>query len=90
MNKLNIVKQAAELLVSMGTGAIVGNAVKLTTPAEVSKVQRVTIAIGSFALSAMISDAVGKYASNQIEQVAEQVSNLKATVASIKEEGKNG
>src|SRR5690606_40920686 len=50
MQTLHILKSAATLIASSGVGAIVGNAIKASTPGDVTKLQKVTITVGSIAL----------------------------------------
>lgn len=73
MKKLEIFKGIAELAVSVGVGMIVGNGVRMTTPADIHVVKKVFVGIGSMALSGMISDKAADYTSKQIDATAERV-----------------
>lgn len=77
MNPLGIFKTVTTLLVSTGAGAIVGNAIKATTPAEITTLNKVTIAAGSFALSGLVGGAASKYTSKQIDDTVTQIQALK-------------
>lgn len=68
MNILPFVKLGASMVTSFGTGTIVGNAVKFTTPGNLNRVNKILIAVGSIALSGVAGDAVGKYVSEDIIQ----------------------
>lgn len=68
MNILPFVKLGASMIASFGTGTIVGNAVKFTTPDNINRAQKILIAVGSIALSGVAGDAVGKYVSEDIIQ----------------------
>lgn len=76
MKKLDILKGIAELAVSVGVGAIVGNTVKMTTPSDIHTLKRIAISIGSFALSSMVGDRVSSYVSEQIDETAERVNKI--------------
>lgn len=71
MNKLNILKSATGMIVSAGAGAIVGNAIKMSTPADVKTIGKVLIAVGGFALSGMVGEAASKYTSDSIDELAD-------------------
>lgn len=77
MFPLGIFKTVTTLLVSTGAGAIVGNAVKATTPAEINTLNKVTIAAGSFALSGLVGAAASKYTAKQIDDTVTQIQALK-------------
>lgn len=68
MNILPFVKLGVSMIASFGTGTIVGNAVKFTTPDNINRAQKILIAVGSIALSGVAGDAVGKYVSEDIIQ----------------------
>lgn len=76
MNKLEILKGGAEILVSIGVGSIVGNAIKITTDPEAGRIKKLAIGIGGFVLSQMVSDKAGEYATQKIDSAAEKVSKL--------------
>lgn len=64
MNPLTVVRHVVGIVSSAGVGSIVGNAIKATTPDELSKIQKITIATGSIALSG----AAGMHAANYVER----------------------
>ena len=73
MKKLDILKVAASLIVSVGVGAIVGNAVKSTTPVDVRKITKFCIGAGSAVLSAIAGDAASKYTEEKIDKAVDIV-----------------
>lgn len=77
MSKVDIFKQVSSIVVSIGVGAIVGNAIKATTPAQINTIKKVCIGIGSFVLTSMVSDAVTKYSEAKIDN---GVANIKKAV----------
>lgn len=84
MNILPIVKAGSDLIVSMGTGAIVTNAVKATTPADLKTFQKVTIGVGAFVLSSMVGGAATQYANTKIDETTDQLKNTKEAVKEAK------
>ena len=76
MKKLDILKGVAELVVSVGVSAIVGNTIKTTTPPDIHVIKKVCVGIGGFVLSGMIGDKTAEYASNQIDETVEKIQNF--------------
>jgi uncharacterized membrane protein len=76
MNKIGVAKAVGSLIVSVGVSAIVGNAVKATTPYKVGRIQKACIWIGSFVLSSMVSDKASKYTEDKIEETATKVKKM--------------
>lgn len=77
MKKLDILKSASGLIVSAGAGAIVGNAIKMTTPADAKIMNKICIGVGGFVLSSMVGDLASKYTADSIDDAAE---NLKSAM----------
>ncbi|MCX7817549.1 MAG: hypothetical protein N2317_08610 [Syntrophales bacterium] len=73
MSKLELLKKAAGIVVSVGVGAIVGNAITSTTPDTAGTIKKVCIGIGAFVLSSMITDKVSEYAENKIDEAVAQI-----------------
>lgn len=70
MKKLDILKSVAGLVVSAGAGAVVGNAIKASTPEDIKNLNKVLVAIGGFALTGMVGEMASKYTAEQIDQLA--------------------
>ena len=66
MNQLKIAKVLVSILASASVGAVVGNVVKVSTPANVSPVNKVLTSVGGYILSTMISEKASEYAVNAI------------------------
>lgn len=77
MNPTTIFKAVTDILVSAGVGAVVGNAIKVSTPANVNIAQKISIGVGSLALSGMVGSQTAKYTSEQIDSTVEQLKALK-------------
>lgn len=76
MNKLGIVKDIADIVVSIGVSSIVGNAIKLTTDPEAKLPKKIAIGIGGIVLSGLVSEAAQKYANVKIDNAAETVTTV--------------
>jgi uncharacterized membrane protein len=71
--KLDLLKSLAGFIVSMGVGAVVGNAIKASTPTDIRRFSKITYAVGGFVLSNMVGDFASRYVSDQIDEVAENI-----------------
>jgi uncharacterized membrane protein YeiH len=69
MDWLSITKATLGLVTSMGVGTIVSNAIKATTPTNVNAINRVTIQVGSFILSAFVAHQTVKYMDEEIDSM---------------------
>lgn len=67
MNILNIVKGGTELIVTIGVGAVVGNAIKATTPEEMKLVKKLSVGVGSVVLTSVAGDVASRYVNKQID-----------------------
>ena len=77
MKKLDILKSVITLVASVGVGAVVTNAVKSTTPADLKVLNRIAVVIGSAAVSYVASDGAAKYFGSYVDEVTEMVKNVK-------------
>lgn len=73
INPVVIVKGVLELAASAGTGIVVGNLVKATTPDDISKFQKVMIGIGSYTIGAVLSDLSAKHISSTVDNYNEKL-----------------
>lgn len=72
MNKLEFIKTGAEIVVSIGVGAIVGNAVTLVSPTSTKAIMNFCIKAGKLALSGMVSDKASTYVRETIDSTVEK------------------
>lgn len=70
MKKMEIVKTVSQIVVSVGVGGIVGNAIKFTTPDKLGLFKKVCIGLGSVVLTNMVSDKAVEYSDSKIEEIA--------------------
>lgn len=73
---ITIVKSIVGLGASIGVGTVVGNVVKATTPANISKFGKIATVVGSVVLTGMVGIAAEKYTDGQIDKIAEFVHGL--------------
>lgn len=73
MNKLNIVKSVTGLIASAGAGTVVSNAIKATTPAELTKLNKVMIGVGSFAITGIVGAAASGYVEAMIDDMTDKL-----------------
>lgn len=77
MKKLEILKSGITLVASVGVGAVVTNAVKSTTPADLKVLNKIVVVIGTTAVSYIASDGAAKYFGNYVDELTEMVKNVK-------------
>lgn len=77
MSKIDVLKGATKFVVSVGVGSIVSNAVAFTTPVlAVGVLKKAAIGVGSFVLSAMLSDKAGDYTDEKIDELIDEIKKL--------------
>lgn len=76
MTKLTLLKAAVEIIVSVGVGAIISNAVKATTPANVGFIKKLCIGMGALILTGMVTDSATKYTEEKITETTKQIKNI--------------
>lgn len=77
MNKLDIFKSAVTFAASVGVGAVVTNAVKATTPADLKTLNRIAVVVGSTAVSYVASEGASKFFGNYVDELTEMIQNVK-------------
>jgi hypothetical protein len=76
MKKIEMVKTVGAFIVSIGVGAIIGNGIKATTPAQVGTIKKVCTAIGAIVLSNMVGDAAVKYTEEKIDSAVAGITKM--------------
>ena len=76
MKKIDMIKKIGTLVVSVGVGAIVGNAIKATTPSSINTINKVCIGIGAFVLTGMVSGMAAKYTEEQINETVNEIKKM--------------
>ncbi len=86
MKALDAVKTVATFMVSIGAGAIVGNAVKFTTPQAIGAISKLFVTVGSVALSYMVGDKTAEYTEKKIDDIAGMIDMNVEILPKIEEE----
>lgn len=75
MDKSEIVELAANIIISMACGTVVGNAIRFTTPANINTVNKVLVRIGTFCIGSMVGEKVSIYT---IDMVKKSIAKFKS------------
>lgn len=73
---LKTVKQVVTIVVSVGVGAIVSNAIKHTSPPDMSTIKKLCVGAGGLVLGSMVSDKATEYTDQKIDETAEQMKEM--------------
>ncbi len=85
---MNIIKPLSFLVSSLSAGAVVGNAIKHTTPENLKFFGKIGVAIGGFVLSTFVGDKAGEYVEKEIDCISEWMKKH-VVVEKFKEEENN-
>jgi lipoate-protein ligase A len=85
MSALSITKGIIATAVSFGAGNIVANAIKATTPADISTYKRVIIGIGGLAVGGMVADQAVKYTNDSIDEAIKSFHEVKNGIVVVAE-----
>lgn len=86
MDYLNVGKLVVGLVAGIGADKIVGNVIKVTTPAAVGKLARGAIWVGGAFMGMMVGDKVANYSSEFIDKTVEQTKKLMESIENKKME----
>lgn len=73
MNVVSIITVVAKFAVSASVGGVVGNLVAVKTPANVKPLTKISLGIGTFVLSGMLSDMAMNYVEAQAIEILEGI-----------------
>lgn len=73
MNIIGIITVAAKFAVSASVGGVVGNLVAVKTPANVKPLTKISLGLGTFVLSGMLSDMAMNYVEAQAIEILEGI-----------------
>lgn len=76
MKKIDILKKVGGIVVSVGVGAIVTNAIKATSPTSMGTIKKVCVIVGGLVLSSMVSDLAVKYAEETIDNTVKEIKKM--------------
>lgn len=77
VNYLSIIKSGVELISSTTVTSVVAGIVKKASPDNMTKLQKVSAAIGTVAISTVLGDLSGRYFNDQIDQVAKRIKEVR-------------
>lgn len=72
----NIGKSIAGVVISLGVGAVVQNAVNATTPLDQKLLKRIGVKVGGYVVSSMVADHAVKYSFEQIDATKDWFENV--------------
>lgn len=78
--------KATSFGVGIGSGAIVSNLVKHTTPVGTNPLMRVAVGIGTLVVSNMVGDAASKYVERTVEETVADIKEAAEDIKKAKEE----
>ena len=67
MDKIQIVKGVIKFVAGAGVGAVVQNAIRATTPEDISIISKVLVGIGELIIVGLLSDKGANYVMEQID-----------------------
>lgn len=73
MNALAILSVVAKYAVSASVGGVVGNLVAVKTPPNIKPITKISIGLGTFVLSGLLSDMAMTYVENQVREIVSEV-----------------
>ena len=76
MKKVEMIKLAGKIIITVGTSNIVSNIVRCTTPIMIGPINRACIGVGCFVLGAMLGDKAVNYAEETFNDAKEQIKNM--------------
>lgn len=86
MTKLEMVEAGAQIVVSIGVGVVVGNVVKINSPAGRNVLKNLCVGAAGLVLSDMISDQACNHVETKIDAVADQLKKAVMEAANSEEE----
>lgn len=71
-----IIRFATKTVVTSGAAAIISNAVKATTPADINRIKKITIWAGTAAISGMVAEHAGKRVTDAFDRTVKSVKKV--------------
>ena len=76
MKKIEMIKAAGGIIVSIGVSAIVGNVIKSTNSESTGAIKKLCVAAGAIVLSSMISDKAVEYVGEKFDRAVEAAKKI--------------
>lgn len=89
MTPLGIALRITSAVVSTGVGAVVGNAIKASTPATANLFQKVSIGIGGFVLSGMVAEKASTHVEKTVKRNVKKIKKMFKEKPSTNEEAQD-
>lgn len=70
---IQLLKAGAQLIVSIGTGSIVGNIINATTPVSIGLIKKACVSISGLVIGSMIADKASDYVGQQIDDTVDSI-----------------
>lgn len=80
MNPVAILNLVAKYAVSASVGSVVGNLVAVKTPANAKPITKISIGIGTFVLSGLLSDMAMTYVETQVTEMLSEIVHTREIV----------
>lgn len=75
-NAVTIARFATRTVVSSGAAAIVQNAVKATTPADIKKLKKLSIMVGTAAIGGIVAEAANKHVLKGFDDIVKTIKDV--------------
>lgn len=85
MNILSAVTGVAKYVASASVGAVVGNLIAIKTPSDIKPITKLSIGLGTFILSGVLSDMAMTYVETQITDISNGLVLAKTTIGETQE-----
>lgn len=82
MNALAILSVVAKYAVSASVGGVVGNLVSVKTPPNAKPITKISIGLGTFVLSGLLSDMAMSYIETQATEILKEIVQTRELVKS--------
>lgn len=81
---LDVTKTVLGVMASIGASAIVGNAIKISTPDNVKVGKQACMIVGGLVLSSLVGNAASKHVHDEIDEGLDMWSKIKAEASKVR------
>lgn len=85
MNVLSTLTGIAKYAASISVGTVVGNLIAIKTPTDIKPITKLSIGLGTFILTGVLSDMAMTYVETQITDIASGLVLAKTTIEEAQE-----
>lgn len=83
MDKIKTIKKVGAIVVSIGVGAIINNAVKATTPSTAGLVVKGCIVVGAYVLGSMVAKKAITHMEGEVDSIVKEVKKFVEEPAAV-------